>query len=68
MNAKEIKENELYFSRVLDTLAEGGVFGWKDLGEILVKTDGKFQCSMKAYNKAQQILSKNYFDKYFSLK
>ena len=37
-------------------------------GEVLVKTDGKFQCSMKAYNKAQQILSKNYFDKYFSLK
>ena len=61
---KEQIENEEYFLKVLNTLAEGGVFGWKDLGEVLVKRNRKFQ----AYNKAKEIVTQDFFNKNFELK
>ena len=65
---KQQTENEEYFLKVLNTLAEGGVFGWKDLGEVLVKRNRKFQCQEKAYNKAKEIVTQDFFNKNFELK
>ena len=64
----KIKENEKYFTDVLNMLNEGGVFGWKDLGEVLIKRNGKLECKQKAYNKAKEITSKNFFENNFILK
>ena len=51
LTSEQIKANERYFTNVINTLGEGGVFGWKDLGEVLVKRNGKFECKQKAYKK-----------------
>lgn len=64
---QQIKDNERYFTNILSTLNEGGVFGWKDLGEVLVKRNGKLVCKQKAYNKAKEITSNVYFENNFIL-
>lgn len=64
---EQIKDNERYFYNVLSTLNEGGVFGWKDLGETLVKKHNKLVCRQKAYDKAKEITSKEYFENNFIL-
>jgi hypothetical protein len=64
---EQIKDNERYFHNVLSTLNEGGVFGWKDLGEVLVKRNGKFECNKKAYDKAKEITGKHFFEEFFIL-
>lgn len=66
-NNDKIKENEMYFTNVLNTLNEGGVFWWKDLNEGLVKKFGKLVCHEKAYNKAKEITSKDFFENNFIL-
>jgi len=67
LTSEQIKDNERYFNNVLSTLNEGGVFGWKDLGEVLVKRNSKFECKQKAYDKLKEITSKNYFENNFIL-
>jgi len=64
---KQIIDNEKYFSNVINTLSDGGVFGWKDLGEVLVKKNGKLVCKQKAYDKLKEITSKDYFENNFIL-
>ncbi len=67
LTEQQIKDNERYFSNVLSTLNEGGVFGWKDLGEVLVKKNNKLICKQKSYDKAKQITSKEFFENNFTL-
>lgn len=67
LTKQQITENEMYFSNVLNTLAEGGVFGWKDLNEVLVKRNGKLVCPQKAYDTAKDILSAEFFKNNFEL-
>lgn len=68
MNQSQIKANEQYFTNVINTLAEGGVFGWKDMGEALIKRENKLQCSQRVLDKAKEIVSKEYLEKHFELK
>ncbi len=68
MNQSQIKANEQYFTNVINTLAEGGVFGWKDMGEALIKRGNKLQCSQRVLDKTKEIVSKEYFEKHFELK
>ena len=64
----QISENEAYFNRVLSFLGEGGMFVWKDLGEVFIKRGNKFQVSQKALDRLKGIVSKEYFKKTFELK
>lgn len=64
---EQIKDNERYFTNVINTLGEGGVFGWKDLCEVLVKRNGKFECKQKAYDKLKEITGKHFFEEFFIL-
>ena len=66
-NNDKFRDNEIYFTNILNLLNEGGVFGWKDLGEVLIKRNGKLECKQKAYNKAKEITSKDFFDDFFKL-
>lgn len=65
---QQIKENERYFSNILNKLNEGGAFGWITLGEAMVKKNGKFVCSQKAYDKLNEIVSKDFLVKNFNIK
>jgi len=67
LKEQQIKDNEKYFTNVLNTLRDGGVFGWKDLGEVLIKRNGKFECKKKAYDKLKEITSKDFFENNFIL-
>lgn len=67
LTKQQIKDNEKYFSNVIDTLSEGGVFGWKDLAEVLVKKNNKLVCKQRAYDKLKEITSKEYFENNFIL-
>ena len=67
LTEKQKDANEQYFSKVINILGEGSVFVWKDLAEPLVKRNGKFQCKEKAYNKAKEIVSQDFFNKNFEL-
>jgi len=67
LTEQQIKANERYFTNVINTLGEGGVFGWKDLGQVLVKRNGKLECKQKAHDKLKEITSIDYFEKNFIL-
>ena len=68
MTLNQIKENELYFTKVLDTLGEGGVFFFKNVLEVLKKRQGFFECSKKAYLEVEKIVSQDFLHKYFKIK
>lgn len=68
MTNRERTENESFFSNMLDNLMDGGAFVWKDLGEILVKRNGKFEASPNAYNILSYAVSPKYFTETFTLK
>jgi len=68
MEKEKIKENEIYFLNVLSTLAEGGFYGWVNMGEVLTKKNGKLQCSQRVLLEVKNIVSKGFFDTYFELK
>lgn len=67
MEKEKIKANETYFLNVL-TLAEGGFYGWVNMGEVLTKKNGKLQCSQRVLLEVKNIVSKGFFDTYFEMK
>lgn len=62
------KENEAFFSNVLSTAKEGGVFFWISMQEALVRKDNKFQCSEAVLKEAKLIVSEEFFNENFELK
>ena len=62
------KENEAFFSSVLSTTKEGGIFFWISMQEALVRKDNKFQCSEAVLNETKLIVSMEFLEKYFELK
>ena len=65
---EKIRANEIYFSNLINILGEGGMFGWKSEGEVLVKRNGKLVCPKKSYHKAMNIVSESFFENNFELK
>ena len=68
MHESEQQQNERYFLTTIYSLKEGGIFGWMGMGESCVKRNDKLVCPKKSYDKAKEIVSKNFFIKHFELK
>lgn len=62
------RENEAFFSNVLSTTREGGIFFWISMQEALVRKNNKFQCSKEVLNETKLIVSSEFLEKYFELK
>lgn len=61
----QIKANEEFFSRMLNYLNEGGVWGWISEQEVFHKIDGKFVGSPAAFNKVRRIVSRKFLTENF---
>ena len=68
MTEEKLKANEDYFLKVLSVLNEGNVFVWKSIQEPFYKRGDKLQCSKRALNEAENIVTEEFFKKHFELK
>jgi hypothetical protein len=68
MKAEHLKANEDYFTKVFGILGEGGVFVWKSIQEPFYKRGDKLQCSKRALNEVENVVTREYFEKTFELK
>lgn len=64
----EKRKNEAFFSNVLSTTREGGIFFWISMQEALIRKDDKFQCSEAVLKETRLIVSSEFFEQYFELK
>ena len=67
MEQYKIDANELFFCNVLLVLREGGKWGWPDTGHFFTKSGGKLLGSPAALEDVHNIVSKNFFKKYFGI-
>lgn len=67
MKEEHIKENEKYFSNVINALSEGGCYFWIDMAENLIKKGNKLQVSVRVYNQLQRIVSKPFLSQRIEL-
>jgi len=67
MKEEHKRANEQFFTRVIQTLGEGGVYGWVSLNEIMIKKGNKLVCTKRAYEEVQHIVSEQYLKSNFEL-
>lgn len=68
MTQEKIKANEDYFVKIIGILNEGNVFVWKSIQEPFYKRGDKLQCSKRALNEVENIVTEEFFKKHFELK
>lgn len=61
----QIKANEEFFSKMIQYLNDGGVWGWISEQETFTKVDGKLVGSAVAYNKVRKIVSRKFLTENF---
>ncbi len=67
MEAYQIKANEEFCDHLLQVIKENGKWGWPDQQVIFTVCGGKFLGEPAALEKAKQIVSADYFKKYFGI-
>lgn len=67
MKAHEIKANEEFCDHLLHVIKDNGKWGWPDQQVIFTVRSGKFLGNAAALDKAQQIVSPEYFKKHFGI-
>lgn len=67
MTQNQINANETFFTTVLQTLGEGGTYGWPAESEIFIVHDGVFAGKAIALEKISRIVSPKFFNDHFKL-
>lgn len=65
MTQFEIKENEKFFSKVINMLKEGGIYMMPATSEIYILKNKKLECSNSGYKNVSQIVSKTFLENNF---
>lgn len=65
MEAYQIKANEEFFNNVLGVLREGGKWIYPAAGKVFTKSGGKLTGDPAALDNVKEIVSEEYFKKYF---
>lgn len=60
LNDYQKKENEIFFTKIISMLADGGVYGYPAIKETFVKKDKKLICNKKAYNHIKEIVTQEF--------
>lgn len=70
MNAKltdaQIKANEQFFSNTINSLHEGGVYGWPAISEVFTLQGGKLCGTDRGLSHAKHIVSETFFTNHFA--
>lgn len=67
MEEYQIKANEEFCDRIIQTMKENGVWGWPDEQVCFVIRNGKIWGDEEALEKISRIVSKEYFNKKFGI-
>jgi hypothetical protein len=69
MNAKlsdaQILANEQFFTKTINSLHEGGVYGWPAISEVFTVRGGKLCGSERGLMHAKHIVSETFFNNHF---
>lgn len=65
LTESQIKENEQFFTNILDSLNEYGVWIWKDKSLIYKKVGNKLTANSEDLKQIKNIVSSNFFNNYF---
>jgi hypothetical protein len=60
MQIEHKKENEKFFTLIIQTLGEGGVYGWVSEKEFMTRRGDKLECTQRAYNQLKHIVTEEY--------
>jgi hypothetical protein len=63
---QKIKQNEIFFSNVILTLKENGIYGFPDAGSVFIKKDGKLSGTPKDLDTVKHLVSPEFFLRYFT--
>jgi hypothetical protein len=70
MNAKlsdaQILANEQFFTKTINSLHEGGIYGWPAINEVFTISDGKLCGSDRGLHCAKHIVSETFFTNHFA--
>jgi hypothetical protein len=67
MKAHEIKANEEFCDHLLDVIRDNGKWGWPDQQVVFTVRSRKFMGNAAALDRAQRIVSPEYFSKHFEI-
>ena len=68
MEKYKIEANEAYFTQILSTLNEGGVYGFVAARQFFIKKGDKLTGSAEALSCVRDIVSEPFFKKHFALR
>jgi hypothetical protein len=66
MNLEMKRRNEHYFKITLNLMNEGGVYIWPDTGHVFTKKEGKFVGNKQACRSVREIITRDFFENFFS--